>query len=63
LWFNMGIIAFMCNVCVFIYLAFWLPYVLVSCEARACSPVRYAPPEASGCGSTWKRSGRTTARE
>ena len=27
LWFNMGIIAFLVNVVIFSYLAFWLPYI------------------------------------
>lgn len=29
LWFNMGIVAFLVNMVLFSYLAFWLPYVLV----------------------------------
>ena len=29
LWFNLGIIAFLVNMVIFCYLAFWLPYVEV----------------------------------
>ena len=60
LWFNLGIIAFLVNMVIFCYLAFWLPYVEV--RPAAIPPASTARTRAHARG-TCSHSKQTTSHQ